>query len=88
MNHVCEYLEYNDRWIELVYPGTPYQRYCLMGDKNNPICLLQVVLFCPFCGEDFRADCLWQIPGRPQENDILARARQAGVQARLAEPRR
>lgn len=53
-HHVCEYLEYNDRWIELAYPGTPYQRHCLMGDKNNPVCLLQVVLpMLTFIFDDF-----------------------------------
>lgn len=76
--HVCEYLDYESQWIELVYPGTPYQRWVLMVDRNHPVVRLQVVLFCPFCGKDFRADCHWQIPGRPQQNEILANAREAG----------
>lgn len=76
--HVCEYLSYEDQWIELVHPGTQYQRRVLMSDLNKPTVKLQVVLFCPFCGEDFRSECHWQIGGRPKQNEILDRARRAG----------
>jgi len=85
MEHVCEYLKYQDRKIELVHEGTAYQRYALMGADGHV--LLQVVMFCPYCGEDFRAECLWQIPGRPQENGILARAQRAGQEAKRKKER-
>lgn len=35
--HVCEYLNYEDQWVELVYPGTQYQRRVLMSDRNKPV---------------------------------------------------
>lgn len=84
--HQCEYLEYRGQKIDLVYPGTPHQRWVLMAEVRSGQfeVVHQVVLFCPYCGKDFRADCHWQIPGRPQENDILARARAAGEERRLA----
>lgn len=82
MEHQCEYLKYQGRRIELAYPGEKAQRWVLQSADN--IVLDQVVLFCPCCGKDFRADCHWQIPGRPQENEILARARAAGEERRLA----
>jgi len=77
--HICEYLAYQERRIELAHEGTAYQRAVLF-DANGDV-RLQVVMFCPYCGEDFRAFCHWQIPGRPQENGILARAREAGEEA-------
>jgi hypothetical protein len=78
--HQCEYLEYEGRHIGLAYPGSEYQRWVLYNSEGDVI--LQVVMFCPFCGEDFRADLDWQIPGRPQENEILRRARAAGNMAK------
>lgn len=84
-DHVCEYLEYEDQWIELVHPGTQYQRRALMADHNHPVVRLQLVLFCPFCGKDFRAECHWQIPGRPQQNEIMLNARRAGEAAQSPE---
>lgn len=76
--HVCAYLEYRFSWLELAYPGTEHQRWVLMVDPNKPRCELQVVMFCPYCGKDLRADLHWQIPGRPQENEIFRNARFAG----------
>lgn len=86
--HVCEYLAYKDSSIRLVYPEntesqrerlqlgfSPIQRWCLF--KRDEV-ELQVVMFCPYCGEDFRRDLLWQIPGRPQENEIWRNAYLAG----------
>ena len=34
-NHVCEYLDYENQWIELVYPGTQYQRRVLMSPTTK-----------------------------------------------------
>jgi hypothetical protein len=73
--HQCEYLKYKEWTVELVHPGTEYQRRALLDGVGDVV--LQVVMFCPYCGEDFRAECHWQIPGRPQENAILAAARKA-----------
>jgi hypothetical protein len=72
LEHCCEYLEYESQFLELIYPGTQWQRWVYRWrDSGNVI--LQVVFFCPYCGKDLRADCVWQIPGRPQQNELLRR---------------
>lgn len=73
--HCCDYLKYRDASVRLEYEGTPYQRWVLF-DANNRV-TLQVVMFCPYCGHDFRADLAWRIPGRPQENQIFEAAQLA-----------
>jgi len=73
--HECEYLKYKEWTVKLVHADTEYQRRALCDGEGNVV--LQVVMFCPYCGEDFRADCRWQIPGRPEENRILDAARKA-----------
>jgi hypothetical protein len=70
LEHCCEYLKYESQFLELVYPGTQWQRWVhKWRDSGNVI--LQVVFFCPCCGKDLRADCVWQIPGRPEQNRLL-----------------
>lgn len=79
MRHECEYLKYQHQHVHTAFEGTECQRAVLFKDDgHNDVVVLQVVMFCPYCGEDFRRECHWQIPGRPQENDILKRARLAG----------
>ena len=74
--HQCAYLAYQERQVELVYPGDErFQRWSFFDADGNV--LVQVVFYCPYCGRDFRADCWWQISGRPEENAILAGAREA-----------
>lgn len=80
--HICAYLDYESEQVELVHPGTQYQRPCLRlqpqyRSSGNDV-RLQVVMFCPYCGADFRKHLLWQIPGRPGQNELLAAAREAG----------
>jgi hypothetical protein len=81
MVHVCEYLDYRGERIELAFPDDDSGRRWVLYDADGGVSM-QVVLFCPYCGRDFRADCHWQIPGRPTENSILARARAAGNMAK------
>lgn len=82
--HQCEYLAYREMTCELVHPRTDRawagQRWALLDSAGEVV--LQVVMFCPYCGEDFRADLDWQIPGRPQENSLLRSARAAGRRPR------
>lgn len=75
-SHICEYLAYNGQSVKLVNEGEKTQHHA-MFDYYDRVMLL-VVLFCPYCGEDFRSQCLRQIPGRSKENSILNRARLAG----------
>lgn len=75
--HQCEYLEYQGRACELVYEGEEGAQRWVLWNADGLV-MMQVVLFCPCCGEDFRSDCWWQIPGRPTENRILAAARAEG----------
>ena len=74
--HCCDYLKYRGRSIRLVFSDRPTARRWALFDANGDVDL-QVVMFCPFCGHDFRADLDWRIPGRPQENEIFEAARQA-----------
>lgn len=84
--HQCPYLVYRDWVCELVYPGQEGAQRWILRNADGLIAN-QALLFCPCCGQDFRADTWWQIPGRPGENEFLAEARAAGmVDQALAEP--
>lgn len=74
--HQCEYLEYKDRFIQLFYPGDEEGQRWGMWSADGLV-IEQVLMFCPFCGHDFRRDLKWQVPGRPQENEIWRKAREA-----------
>ncbi len=68
--HSCELLEYEHQKLELVCPGTQYQRWAYVWEESGQV-ILQMVLFCPGCGKDLREDTLWQIAGRPVFNEIV-----------------
>jgi len=88
MIHQCAYLAYQGQQIELLQPGVEGGQQWVLRDANE-MYHPHSILFCPCCGRDFRADTWWQSGGRPQENAILAEAREtAEAYARAAESSR
>jgi hypothetical protein len=77
--HQCDLLEYEGQTLELVHEGTGYQRWVFMSADHTVI--LQVVMFCPCCGLDCRKDAKWQVPGKPQFNELVNKARHSGLKA-------
>lgn len=74
--HQCEYLEYREAFIQLFYPGDEEAQRWGMWSADGLV-IHQVVMFCPYCGHDFRRDLKWQISGKPGKNELLRKAREA-----------
>lgn len=82
--HQCPLLEYDNQYLDLVFPGTQYERWLLrsihqrIDDPDNKV-LLQIVFFCPGCGLDVRKDAHWEIPGKPTFNHIVRETRETAT---------
>lgn len=62
--HQCEYLKYLGRECVLQHPGEEGKQHWVLQTVDGFI-VDQTLLFCPYCGEDFRADCWRQIQTGP-----------------------
>lgn len=75
--HVCALLDYHSERLELAYEDDPANKRWVMWNADGKV-KMQVLLFCPYCGMDLRADCTWRVPGKPHLNEVLNAATYVG----------
>lgn len=74
--HQCTMLKHNGRYLQYCCSNRGNARWRLVhaqhGDPGeHDMVEMQIVLFCPCCGQDFRRDTGADHVGRPRLNEIL-----------------